>query len=90
MKTRITVNFSKSIKLLGFHEMDHNYWPLNLVILSTKKYIFSCARKKLRLNIFNLQNEVARVFSEQKMLFDIKSQQIIFNKRWELWKNLFV
>ena len=40
MKTRITVNFSKSIKLLGFHEMDHNYWPLNLVILSTKKYIF--------------------------------------------------
>ena len=90
MKTGITINFSKSIKLLGFHEMDHKYWPLNLVILLTKKYIFSCARKELRLNIFNLQNEVYRVFSEQKMLFDVKSQQIIFGKRWELWKNLFV
>ena len=46
MKTRITVNFSKSNKLLEFHEMDHKYWPLNLVILSTRKNIFSCARKK--------------------------------------------
>ena len=55
MKTGITINFSKSIKLLGFHEMDHKYWPLNLVILLTKKYIFSCARKELRLNIFNIK-----------------------------------
>ena len=66
---------------------DHIIYAYRLIDV---KYIFSCARKKLRLNIFNLQNEVARVFSEQKMLFDIKSQQIIFNKRWELWKNLFV
>ena len=36
MKTRISINFLKSTKLLGFHELDLMYWSLNLVIMSTK------------------------------------------------------
>ena len=52
------------MKLLGYDNADSFYWPLNFVILLTKKYIFDCARKGNRLNIYHLQSELKKVFLE--------------------------
>ena len=56
-KAGININFDNSVKLLGYYKADPFYWPSNFVILLTKKYIFSCARKGNKLNIYNLQSE---------------------------------
>lgn len=89
MKIGVSFNFSNDVKILGYRKMDNNFWPVNFVILMTKKFIFKCAYKELSLNIYSLQNEVSKVFSEQKLISKINCKEN-FEKRWELWENLFV
>ena len=88
-KVKIKLTLINSLKILGHCKMDRNYWPLNLVILVIKKYVYSCSKRGFQLNIFHLQNEVQNAFLEQRYVSEINSNQPVFPKRWELWVDLF-
>ena len=49
------LRMSDSYKILGYLTMDKNIWPINLILLVTRKYIFWCSRNSLRLPIFHLE-----------------------------------
>ena len=88
-KIGITLRLTPLMKMLGYIVKDENFWPLNLVLISTRKYIFWCSRKGLKLNIFFLQQEVYSIYLEQENLSLLNSRQAQFKKRWDFWKNLF-
>ena len=63
-KLGINITISKSMKILGYLFHDVNFWPLNFVLLITKKYIFQRSKKGYPLTIFALQLEVKRNYIE--------------------------
>ena len=89
-KLGIDIRLTPTMKMLGYIVKDENFWPLNLVLMTTRKYIFLCSRKGFKLNVFFLQQEVHRIFLEQETLSYLNSREAQFNKRWEFWRNLFV
>ena len=77
------------MKILGYLFRDVNFWPLNFVLLITRKYIFQCSKKRYPLNIFALQLEVKRNYIEQQMLQKINLMEQHYNRKWTLWNKLF-
>ena len=77
------------MKLSGYLERNRNLFPLNFIILITKKYIYWCAKTDFKINIYFLQKEVELAFIEQKMLSKINSLETNFLNKWQLWLNLF-
>ena len=53
-KLGINITISISMKILGYLFHDVNFWPLNFVLLITRKYIFQCSKNGYPLNIFTL------------------------------------
>ena len=47
MKVGVHLNFPNGLKFLGYRKMDSNFWPINFLILMTKRYIYKCAYKEL-------------------------------------------
>ena len=88
-KLGINITISKSMKILGYLFHDVNFWPLNFVLLITRKYIFQCSKKGYQLNIFALQLEVKRNYIEQQMLQKINLMEQHYNRKWTLWNKLF-
>ena len=84
-KTGINVRFETLVILLVYQKLDSIYWPLNFVILLTKRYIFTCTHQKIPLNIYSLQNEIKRIFSEQKLLFNVNLNETTICQRWASW-----
>ena len=77
------------MKILGYTKYDSLFWPLNLILIVVRKYIFTASTKNRDLNIYSLQQEIQTVYSEQKHLANINGFQQAFIKKWELWQNLF-
>ena len=88
-KLSIHIELSISRKLLGYEEYDAMYWPLNFILIITRNYIFWCAGKNFKLNVYFLQNKLENKFKEQKTIAAINQTESKFNKRWEVWQNLF-
>ena len=86
----IHIDFNKTAMILGYTESNDNFWPVNFLLIITHYYIFSCSRKKIQLNIFDLQKEIKCKFVEQSHLAKINFSTEKFNKIWHTWKNLFV
>ena len=42
----IKIDLEQIEKILGYAKVDSKFWPLNLILLVTRFYIFTCARKK--------------------------------------------
>ena len=61
------------MKYLGYfiYRYDQNFWPLNLVLMTTRKYIFWCSKNGFKLNIYFLQKEVKKIYMEQETLSQI-------------------
>ena len=78
-KIGIDFNFSKSMKILGYLVKDSNFWPVNFILLLTRRYIFWCSRKGYALNIFSLQLEVKQIYLEQQMLQNINQRGNYFD-----------
>ena len=85
----LSLALTNLMKLLGYLAPDQNFWPLNLVLTITRKYIFWCSRNDFELNIYFLQKEVKKIYIEQETLSCINSRFDQFNYHWEFWKNLF-
>ena len=69
--------------------MNEHFWPLNLILLVTRKYIFWCSKKKYKLNIYFLQKEIKQIYIEQETLSLMNMKSELFKKRWLLWGNIF-
>ena len=88
-KLAINFNITDSMKILGYLTYDKHFWPLNLILLVTRKYLYWCSRNDFKINIYYLQKEMKKMFIEQKCLNEIKYQNREFSKKWAVWQNLF-
>ena len=88
-KLSIHIEIPQHGLIMGYQEVDENFWPLNFVLLITRYYIFNCSRNKSRLDIFFLQKIVKEKYHEQKMLSVLNGTSSLFNKRWSHWNMLF-
>ena len=85
----VNLMFDKITKILGYLQLNQQFWPFNFVLMISRKYIFLCSRRNHPLNIYLLQKEIKRKFLEQETLFKINGRANIFDKRWIIWRNLF-
>ena len=81
-KIGLQLNLSDSAKILGYLPMDGNFWPIKFILMVTRKYIYWSSKKGYVINIFHLQKEIKRVYLEQKLFFQLKSQNNKFVKIW--------
>ena len=88
-KLKLNLRFTKMMKILGYLTIDQYFWPLNLILLVTRKYIFWCSKKNFKLNIYFLQSQVQQVYIEQETLSLINMKSDLFKKRWNFWSNIF-
>ena len=88
---RISVNLTltSQMKILGYLKNDQHFWPLNFIIMTTKKYIFYSTKKSKILCITTLQQEVKKHYLEQKTIYRKNLQIEEFTKKWMIWKNIF-
>ena len=89
-KLGFNITLATQMKILGYLVRDKNFWPLNLILMTTRKYIFWCLKNNFHLNIHFLPKEVKKTYGEQKTLSKVNSQSDFFNRQWEFWKNLFI
>ena len=75
--------------ILGYLIQDILFIPFNTILLSTKAYIFWCARMHKLPNIFQLQIRIKRTYNEQLSLALLNQKLINFQSKWELWEPLF-
>ena len=88
-KLAINLEFTTLMKTLGYLETDNNFWPINLILMSTRKYIFWCSKNAKKPNMFYLQKEIKKIYYEQRILSILNCKPETFNKRWFFWKNIF-
>ena len=88
-KLGVNLVLTNLMKLHGYLLNDQNFWPSNLILMITLKYIFWCAKNNYKLNIFFLQKEIKKVYLEQETLSLIISQSTQFKRRWNIWKHVF-
>ena len=88
-KLSIHIDLLDSRKILGYEDYDTHFWPLNFILTNVRNYIFWCSKYNFKINIYFLQKRLESKFKEQKTLAIINQTEIRFNKRWEVWQNLF-
>ena len=76
------------MKILGYTIFDHNFWPLNLILLLARHHIYGCSVKETDLNIYSLQKEIKPKFEEQKQLSRINLTTEKFDSIWLIWQIL--
>ena len=89
-KLGVNITLTTPMKILGYLIRDENFWPLNLVLIVTRRYIFWCSKNNFHLNIYFLQKEVRKTYDEQEALSKMNLQFDTFNRKWVFWKNLFI
>lgn len=87
-KLKFKVNFNKITVILGYQNKDCNSIPINFIIMTTKSYIFWCARECKTPNIIQLQSRLQSSFIEQRCISikNFKSEE--FDKKWNKWRKL--
>ena len=78
-----------SMIILGSLDRHIDYWPVKFIILATKYYIFWCSKNSFTLNIYFLQKEIKRIFTEQRFLAKINQMETKFMKPWLTWTEIF-
>ena len=92
-KLPINFNITDSMKILGHLTYDKNFWPLNLILLVTRKYLYWCSSNDFKVNIYYLQKEMKifiehiyylqkemKIFIEHKCLNEIKYKKRVYQK----------
>ena len=83
------INFSPLDIILGYLHRDNQYIPINILIATTKYYIFKSALNKSVPNISGLKNKLKKKYEEQ---FYINSECDFGEKlytSWGIFNNLF-
>ena len=86
-KTHIQIELSKIVKVFGYLIQDQNFWPINFIILTTRKYIFWCSQKKKNPELGVLKKEIKNAYHEQLYVSKVNFSEEIFNKKWNIWNN---
>ena len=74
------------MKILGHCVMDEMFWPLNFILLLSRRYILWSTKKELQLNIYFFQTECFKIYQEQRSLYQIHFKLNVFDNRWNLGK----
>ena len=88
-KLGLFFTIDETMRLFGYLKYDSHFWPLNFLLLITRKYIFWCTTKQYPPDIYFLQKELKRKYIEQELLHKTKSKSFAFQKKWALWDNIF-
>ena len=90
-KVSFHIKFNPEYVLLGYSYSNSNSLALNTLIMVTKSYIFSNSRKGLELKMEDLLMLQKRIYSEQKLVANLKMENVRFEKCWyQIQKYLFV
>ena len=87
-KLHLTINFSAQMTILGYLERDERYFPLNLIILLAKSYLFWASRSGRFPNIILFQKRFWKTFKEQKCIAIKHDKLHNFIKKWDFWITL--
>ena len=68
------------MKILGYLTFDMHFWPLNFLLLTTRKYIFWCVTNNYLPDIYFLQKEIKRRFIEQELLHTTQNKSLLSTK----------
>ena len=63
--------------------------PINVIILITKSYIFSCAFMKRSLNLAHLKIKIKSVYEYEYFIYKEKEQEKDFKNTWKKFSKLF-
>ena len=88
-KIAFNLEFTDHTKILCYTKQDKNFWPINFILMITRHYIFSCAQKRKKPNIFYLQNIIKARYEDHKTLSKLNSKNEIFSKKWQIWEGIF-
>jgi hypothetical protein len=86
-KTSNVVSFN--IQNILFGELSNKFSPLNFIILVTKYYSYSSAKKNQPVHIFALQYYLKDRFLIEKFIACTNLQTVKFEKKWSIWKEFF-
>ena len=88
-RVRINITWDNKLIILGYLLKDKKAVPFNTLILTTKSYIFWCARKKINPNVMECQSRIKATFNEQKEVARLNNKLDNFLNKWENWLILF-
>ena len=88
-KASFHIKFNPEDVLLGYSYRNSNSVALNTLIMVTKSYIFSNSRKGLELKMEDLLMLEKRIYSEQKLVANLKMENIRFEKCWYQMQKIF-
>ena len=88
-KLLVKIYLDAATIIFGCHMPNDYFWSLNFILMIAKQYIFSCARNKIKINIFHLQQVIKEKYEEQNCLAFLNCQEHFFSKKWIVWKELF-
>ena len=88
-KIGIDIVLSNTHKILGYLTMDAKFWPINLILLVTRKYLYSYSRKGYTKSIFHVQKEIKKIYTEQHLFHCLNSFNNNFSRKWVEWNIIF-
>ena len=91
LKTAINIGytFTTNDRILGYLLTSNFSSPINVIIMVTKKYIFSCAHTNVTPNIQQLNQKLTAIYEEEHLAYKDIDKKHIFLKNWEKMLMLF-
>ena len=83
------IKITDSMIIFGSPEKSKDYWPINFIILATKRYVYWCSKRNFTLNIYFLQLEIKKLFDEQRLLAKLNLKESSFLKSWDPWIEIY-
>ena len=87
-KTGVTIHFNSLNVIMGYLNRDNHFLPINTIIIVTKYYIYLNSRKKIPLNILDLQKKIQETYNEQMLVARLNFFESDFEKKWFSFRNL--
>ena len=87
-KTGVTIHFNSLNVIMGYLNRDNHFLPINTIIIVTKYYIYLNSRKKIPLNILDLQKKIQETYNEQMLVARLNFFESEFEKKWFSFRNL--
>ena len=86
----IDLQLSKEKKVLGYPYLDHHFFPLNFILVHSRKSIFWYAYHNFNLDFFILQIILKGCFLEAENLAKTNSKIGKFKRIWGAWNQLLL
>ena len=70
------------MKILGYTEQDPNFWPMNFILIITRKDIFTKATDFGHLDIYYLQKLIHKKYTDQETLSKLNDKPYSKKTGW--------